>query len=69
MNISLSRWVACVGVDPLLKLVRGLPRIAPCLEHICAGGGGDVAIEVYIYMYWCLTRMGLYLSVNVILLV
>ena len=32
------------------------------------GGGGNVAIEV-IYMYWCLTRTGLYLSVNVILLV
>ena len=25
-----------------LKLVRGLPQIAPCLEHICAGGGGGV---------------------------
>ena len=51
------------------KLVRGSPQIAPCLEHICAGGGGgNVAIEV-IYMYWCLTRTGLYLSVNVILLV
>ena len=23
-----------------IKLVRGLPQIAPCLEHICAGGGG-----------------------------
>ena len=22
------------------KLFRGLPQIAPCLEHICAGGGG-----------------------------
>ena len=28
-----------------LKLVKGLPQFAPCLEHICAGGG--VAIEVY----------------------
>ena len=23
-----------------LKLVRGLPQFSPCLEHICAGGGG-----------------------------
>ena len=41
-------------VDPLLgsnfKLVRGLPRFAPYLEHICAEGG-NVAIEVYIYIY------------------
>ena len=31
------------------KLVRGLPQIAPCLEHIFAGGGGggNVAIEVF----------------------
>ena len=50
------------------KLVRNSPQVAPCLEHICAGGGGKVAIKV-IYMYWCLTRMGLYLSLNVILLV
>ena len=54
-------------VEPLLgsnfKLVKGLPQIAPCLEHICAGGGGNVAIEV-IYMYWCLTRTGLNLSVE-----
>ena len=26
--------------------------------------GRNVAIEVYIYMYWCLTRTGLYLSVE-----
>ena len=51
------------------KLVRNSPQVAPCLEHICAGGGGgNVAIKV-IYMYWCLTRMGLCLSLNVILLV
>ena len=30
-----------------LKLVRGLPQFASCLEHICAGGG-NVVIEVYI---------------------
>ena len=31
-------------------LVRGLPQIAPCLEHVCAGGGGggSVAFEGYI---------------------
>ena len=36
----------------------------------CLANHGDicVAIEV-IYMYWYLTRTGLYLSVNVILLV
>ena len=57
-----------LGLTPFLKLVRGVPRIAPCLEHICAEGG-NVSIEVYInvYMYWCLTRTGLYLSLNVIL--
>ena len=22
------------------KLVRNSPQVAPCLEHICAGGGG-----------------------------
>ena len=22
--------------------VRGFPSIAPCLEHVCAGGGGVV---------------------------
>ena len=31
-------------VDPLLgsnfKLVRGLPHITPCIEHICAWRGG-----------------------------
>ena len=25
------------------QAVRGLPTFAPCLEHICAGGGGSVA--------------------------
>ena len=25
------------------QAVRGFPTIAPCLEHICAGGGGSVA--------------------------
>ena len=36
-----------VGVC-FFKLVRGLPQFAPCLEHICAGGGGgDVTIEVF----------------------
>ena len=34
------------------KLVRGLPRFAPCLEHISAEGG-NVAIEVY-YIYICI---------------
>ena len=24
------------------QAVRGLPTFAPCLENICAGGGGDV---------------------------
>ena len=53
-----------------INVICTVPQFAPCLEHICAGGGGgNVAIEVYIYMYWCLTRIGLYLSVNVLLLV
>ena len=31
--------------------VRGFPSIAPCLEHVCAwggGGGGSVTIEVLV---------------------
>ena len=28
--------------------VRGFPSIAPCLEHICAGGGGSVTIEGFV---------------------
>ena len=27
------------------QAVRGFPSFAPCLEHVCAGGGGSVAIE------------------------
>ena len=29
--------------------VRGFPSFAPCLEHVCAGGGGgSVAIEGFV---------------------
>ena len=29
--------------------VRGFPSIAPCLEHVCAGGGGgSVAFEGFV---------------------
>ena len=36
------------GSTPV-KAVRGFPTIAPWLEHICAGGGGSVAIMVVLY--------------------
>ena len=30
--------------------VRGFPSIAPCLEHVCAGGGGSsVAFEGFVF--------------------
>ena len=46
-----------------------VPQIAPCLEHVCAGGGGgSVAFEVFTCIL-CVLRMGLYLSVDIILLV
>ena len=36
-------WVVIVLVAPMLgfacRAVRGFPSIAPCLEHVCAGGG------------------------------
>ena len=28
--------------------VRGFPSIAPCLEHVCTGGGGSVAIGGFV---------------------
>ena len=28
--------------------VRGFPSIPPCLEHVCAGGGGSVAFEGFV---------------------
>ena len=40
------------------KLARGLPQIAPCLEHVCVcvwvcvGGGGNVAIEVFTCIHY-----------------
>ena len=30
------------------QAVRGFPSFAPCLEHVCAGGGGSVAIEGFV---------------------
>ena len=27
------------------QVVRGFTSFAPCLEHVCAGGGGSVANE------------------------
>ena len=31
------------------RAVRGFPSIAPCLEHLCAGGGGgSVAFEGFL---------------------
>ena len=29
--------------------VRGFPSIAPCSEHVCAGGGGSVAFEGFVF--------------------
>ena len=52
------------GLDKLLFLVasvwgctcqavRGFPTFAPCLEHICAGGGGgSVANMGLVLLYW-----------------
>ena len=31
-------------------VVRGFPSIAPCLEHVCAGGGGSVAFEGFVLL-------------------
>ena len=31
-------------------VVRGFPSIAPCLEHVCDGGGGSVAFEGFVLL-------------------
>ena len=33
------------------QAVRGFPTFAPCLEHICAGGGGSVANMGFVSLY------------------
>ena len=47
------------------KVARGLGTIAPCLEHVRAGGGGSVVIvpfDIYITMYlWGYMYITLYL--------
>ena len=41
------------------QAVRGFPTFAPCLEHVCAGGGGgSVAIVGLVLVY----LMGLYIT-------
>ena len=41
------------------------PTVAPCLEHVCAGGGGSVQLWV-----WCYVSEGIiYYAFNVMLLV
>ena len=30
------------------QVVRGFPTFAPCLEHICAGGGGGVVQQIWV---------------------
>ena len=39
-------WIEFLFVASMLgfacHVVRGVPSIAPCLEHVCAGGGGVV---------------------------
>ena len=55
----------CLNVGVACHVVRGFPSIAPCLEHVCAGGGGEgsVAFEGFV-----LYAGGVYaLSPNVLL--
>ena len=35
---NFSLWLPLCGCT--CQVVRGFPTFAPCLEHICAGGGG-----------------------------
>ena len=28
------------------QAVRGFPTFAPCLEHVCAGGGGGCSVAI-----------------------
>ena len=45
------------------QAVRGFPTFAPCLEHVCAGGGGGCS-------KWCYISEGIIVYVlNVMLLV
>ena len=46
-------WIEFLFVASMLgfacHVVRGVPSIAPCLEHVCAGGGGgSVAFEGFV---------------------
>ena len=40
------------------QAVRGFPTFAPCLEHICAGGGGGSVANMGLIL---LCRGGLYI--------
>ena len=48
---SFSFWLPqCWGVP--VKQLGFFPTFAPCLEHICAGGGGDSVANVgFISLY------------------
>ena len=47
---SFSLVAAMLGCT--CQVVRGFPAFAPCLEHICAGGGGgSVANMGFISLY------------------
>ena len=32
------------------QVVRGFPTFAPCLEHVCAGGGGEQCSKYGFYL-------------------
>ena len=38
----------CLNVGVYLSCSQGFPSIAPCLEYVCAGGGGSVAFEGFV---------------------
>ena len=52
--LVVSCFASLSYVDPLLgsnfKSIRGLPQFAPCLEHICAGGGGGNVAMRYLHV-------------------
>ena len=33
-------------------VVRGFPTFALCLEHICAGGGGGVVLQIWVLYHY-----------------
>ena len=49
------------------QAVRGFPSFAPCLEHVCAGGGGGGCVAIEGFVLYAGGDYGLHL--NVMLLV